>query len=363
MSKYKAKNEKIKRRYFKWSRDAEGYAPATIESIEKALWDYEAFSSDDDYANFNDKTAQNFKRWLSEKRLQSGEIISLSTQYDRLRHLKKFFTWLSGQVGYKSKIDPYDSNYLRLDKKLAKIATAPKVEDYPTLEYVKKLCDSIEVKGEIDLRDRALIAFTLLSGMRDKAIITLPLGCFNPDTYEVGQYPAKGVQTKFSKTIISVLFQFDTVLLGYVLEWVKHLKEVKVFGIANPLFPSTKVEQMSVTEYIFEAKGVEPTFWRSTSTMCKIFKDRAENAGLPYYSPHKFRHSATRLATDSCRSAEQIKAVSQNLGHEHVGTTLLTYGRLGHYRVNEVVSGLSFQKTAKEKNLEEAIKLLNMART
>jgi len=357
MSKYKAKNEKIKRRYFKWLKDAEGYAPASIESIEKSLWDYEAFSLEDDYANFDDNRAQEFKKWLSNKKLKSGETINLSTQYDRLRFLKKFFTWLSGQVGYKSKIDGYDSNYLRLDKKLAKIATAPKVEDYPTLEYVQKLCSSIEIKNEIDLRDRALIAFTLLSGMRDKAIITLPLGCFDPMTYEIKQDPTKGVQTKFSKTIISVLFQFDETLIKYVLEWVKFLKEERIFGIKDPLFPSTKIEQMSKTEFIFEVKGVEPIYWRSTSTIRKIFENRAKDAELDYFSPHKYRHATTRLATDSCKNAEQIKAVSQNLGHEHVGTTLLTYGRLDHYRVRDVVTEMNFQKNQTDEIIEQIKKL------
>lgn len=359
MNKFKAKNEKIKRKYFKWLQDAEGYSMATVESIEKAIWDYESFSKDDDYAHFNDKSAKDFKKWLSEKKLKSGEIISLQTQYDRLRHLKKFFTWLSGQAGYKSKINVYDTSYLRLDKKLAKIATAPKVEedDYPTLEFVKKLCKSIEVKNEIDLRDRALIAFTLLSGMRDHAIITLPFGCFNPETLEVKQDPRKGVHTKFSKTIVSVLFQFDEELLGYVLEWFNFLKVDKVFGLKDPLFPATRVEQMSETEYIFEAKGVEPVFWRSTSTMRKIFEERTKNANLEYFSPHKYRHSATRLATDNCKSAEQIKAVSQNLGHEHVGTTLLTYGRLHNHRVKEVVTELNFKKN-KEEEIREQIKKL-----
>lgn len=357
MSKYKAKNEKIKRKYFKWLQEAEGYSLASIESIEKTIWDYEMFNNEDDFAHFNADSAKGFKKWLSEKKLKNGETIGLGTQYDRLRYLKKFFTWLSGQSGYKSKIDVYDANYLRMDKKLAKIATAPKVEDYPTLEFVKKLCKSIEIKNEIDLRDRALISFTLLSGMRDKAIITLPLGCFNPDTYEIKQDPAKGVQTKFSKTIVSVLFQFDEELLNYVLEWIKHLKEVKIFGLKDPLFPSTKVEQMSDTEYIFEVKGIEPVFWRSTSTIRKIFEDRTKNAGLEYFSPHKYRHSATRIATDNCRSAEQIKAVSQNLGHEHVNTTLLTYGRLHNYKVREVVSELNFKKN-KDDDIREQLKKL-----
>lgn len=357
MNKHKAKNEKIKRRYFKWLEEAEGYSIKTIESIEKAIWDYESYSNEEDFAKFNAEYAKGFKKWLSEKKLKGGGTISYGTQYDRLRHLKKFFTWLSGQSGYKSKINVYDTSYLRLDKKLAKIATAPKVEDYPTLEYVKKLCESIDIKDEIDMRDRALIAFTLLSGMRDKAIITLPIDCFNPDNYEIKQDPAKGVETKFSKTIVSVLFKFDDDLLQYIVDWVKYLKEEKLFSLKDPLFPATRVEQKSENEFIFEAKGIEPTFWRSTSTMRKIFEQRCKTAGLEYYSPHKYRHSATRFATDSCKNAEQIKAVSQNLGHEHVSTTLLTYGRLHNYRVKEVVSDLNFKKN-NEDEIRDQIKRL-----
>lgn len=357
MSKYKAKNEKVKRNYFKFLQEAEGYSVKTIESIEKSLWDFEMFTKDDDYANFNAKTAQEFKKWLSVKKTKKGEVINLSTQHQRLRLIKKFFVWLSGQNGYKSKVSSYDASYLRMDKRLAKIATSPKVEDYPTLEHIKKLCESIEINTEIDQRDRALIAFTLLSGMRDKAIITLPLGCFNENTYEIRQDPNYGVETKFSKQIQSTLFQFDAVLISYVVEWAKYLKEVKMFNNADPLFPSTKVEQMSETEYIFEVKGVEPIYWKSTSTIRKIFEERAKKADLPYYSPHKFRHTATREATDSCKNAEQIKAVSQNLGHEHVSTTLSTYGRLHNNRVIEVISDLNFKKN-NEDEIKEQIKKL-----
>lgn len=360
MNKYKAKNEKIKRRYFKWLVEAEGFSTKTIESIEKALWDYEAFTKEDDYCNFNEDTAQEFKKWLSTKKRNNGEIINLSTQYGRLRLLKKFFTWLSGQNGYKSKVSSYDACYLKMDKRLAKMATSPKVEDYPTLEHIKRLCASIEIKTEIDKRDRALIAFTLLSGMRDKAIITLPLGCFNENTYEVMQDPTRGVETKFSKQIQSTLFQFDDQLLQYVIEWVKYLKEEKLFNHSNPLFPSTKVEQMSDTEYVFEVKGVEPIYWKSTSTIRKIFEERAENAKLQYYSPHKFRHTAIREATDNCKNAEQIKAVSQNLGHEHVGTTLTTYGRLPHHTVKSVINAMNFSKNASDadKKILEAMRIL-----
>lgn len=356
MKKTKAKNEQIKRKYFNWLQEAHGYSDSTIESIEKAIWDYEAFSKEADFADFNAEKAKEFKKWLTAKK-HNGNSMSLQTQYTRLRHLNKFFTWLSGQSGYKSKVSVYDVSYLKLSKRDSKIATSPKVQEYPSVDYVKQLCNSIKIENEIDMRDRALIAFTLLSGMRDMAIITLPMSCFNPDKLQVIQDPKKGVHTKFSKHISTTLFRFDEELIGYIVEWYEFLKSKKLFDSNDPLFPRTKVEQQSQQNFSFKANGVEPEFWKSVSAMRKIFEDRSKRAGLRYYSPHKYRHTATKEATDHCRSAEQIKAVGQNLGHEHVGTTLMTYGRLTYDRVSDVVSDLSFKKQ-NDDELKEQIKKL-----
>ena len=41
--------------------------------------------------------------------------------------------------------------------------------------------------------------------MRDKAIVSLPLGCFDEKGLTVNQNPKKGVQTKFSKHMITTL--------------------------------------------------------------------------------------------------------------------------------------------------------------
>ena len=34
-------------------KDAEGYSDKTIECVEKAIWKYEEFTKDDDYANYS----------------------------------------------------------------------------------------------------------------------------------------------------------------------------------------------------------------------------------------------------------------------------------------------------------------------
>jgi integrase/recombinase XerD len=199
--------------------------------------------------------------------------------------LKDFFSWLSGQPGFKSRIDPFDIQYLKLAKKEARMATAAPRQEFPTLEQVQALCGSIVPKTEVDRRDRALIAFTLLTGMRDKAVITLPTECFDADKLLIHQDPQRGVQTKFSKTISTMIFRFDEELLGVVLDWYRFLREEKLFGNTDPLFPRTKLEQKSEMDLSFDGTEVDCAFWATTQGIRNIFKRRAEAAGLRYYSP------------------------------------------------------------------------------
>jgi len=228
-----------------------------------------------------------------------------------------------------------------LSEKEERIATQYIPRKYPPLEYVVKLANSIQITSEIDLRDRGLISFTLLSGMRDKAIVTLPLGCFDEETLTITQNPRQGVQTKFSKYIPSTLFRFNDELVGYVIEWVKHLK-TKGFGSQDPLFPCSKLGQGKDNLSFEQATKVQPIFWQGTGRFREIFKKRSQEAGLPYYPPHTFRHLAIDLAFKHCRTGEQIKAISQNFGHEHIATTLSSYANYDPQRLSEILKNMHF---------------------
>ncbi len=343
MNEIKAKNEKVKRKYFAHLRGAEGFSEKTVEAVEKAIWKYEEFGGDEDFAAFNDQRAKAFKKWLeSARNKRTKQAVCLTTQYHVLRHLKDFFTWLSGQPGYKSRISPYHVQYLKLDKKQSRMAISPKRLEYPSAEYVKKVCQSIDIRNEVDRRDRALIAFTLLSAMRDSAVISLPMECFNPETLIVDQNPKKGVKTKFSKQIVTKLFLFDDELMGYFLDWYNYLKTEKLYTNTDPVFPRTKLQQKSDTDYCFEGDSIEPIFWQSTGSMSKAFKLRALAAGEKYYSPHKFRHTAIDEARRCARTPEQMKAISQNVGHESIGTTFC-YGNMDYFRVTDVIARIDFK--------------------
>jgi len=340
MVKVNVKNERIKRRFFTWLKEADGCCDSTINNIEKSILVYEDFTKQADFTTFNPDRAIKFKKSLI-KREYRGQTISITTYYTYLRYLRKFFSWLSWQAGYKSKITPDIVSYLKISEKEERIATQYIPREYPALEYVVKLANSIQITSEIDLRDRALISFTLLSGMRDKAIVTLPLGCFDEESLTITQNPKKGVQTKFSKYIPSTLFQFNDKLVGYVIDWVKHLKS-KGFGSQDPLFPRSKLEQGKDNMSFEPATEVEPIFWQGTGRMREVFKKRSQEASLPYYAPHTFRHLAIDLAFKHCKTGEQIKAISQNFGHEHIATTLSSYANYDPHRLSEILKDIDF---------------------
>jgi integrase len=344
-------NERIKRAYLRRLRDAQGLSESTIEAVEKAIWLYEDFSKHEDYRKFDRNKACEFKSWLDDGCVNAKW--STSTMYQRLKHLKNFFIWLSGQPGYKTRIRLDDVEYLNLDRNRVREATFVRSVDFPSLEYVRRLVESIEIQTEIDSRDRALISFLLLSGMRDRAAVTLPLGCFDRESLQVRQMPSEGVLTKYGKPLVSWLFRFDEALLEHVIAWSEYLEHNNLYSSESPLFPKTRIVQKSGS-FSFMADGVEPHFWANTGPVREILRVRADNAGLRYYHPHTFRHLAVSLALKGCRNAAEMKAVSQNLGHAHVATTMMVYGRLHDHEVAEIVERLGKSTSGTEELSKEA---------
>jgi len=346
------KNEVVKRKFFKWLKEANGCCNATVNYIEKTILIYEDFTRLVDFATFNSEKAIEFKKWLQKRKVKSKPL-STTTYCTYLRGLRKFFLWLSWQSGYKSKITVDTVDYLKATEKEERIATQYIPRNFPPLEYVIKLAGSINACTEIDKRDRAIISFALLSGMRDKAIVSLPLGCFDENNLAINQDPKLGVQTKFSKNIPTTVFVFDDELLSYLIEWVKLLKS-KGYGSQDPLFPRAKADKGKDDLSFETASEVEPVFWQGTGRIREIFKNRAKEAGLPYFPPHTFRHLAVDLALKSCKNGEEIKAISQNFWHEHTATTLSSYANYAQPRLSEIIKNMDFSGKPRE-TLEEKV--------
>ena len=339
MKKHNPANERIKRKYFAFLKEAKRHSEPTVDAAAKALNRFEVYSRYRDFKAFHFEQAIAFKRHLAEQKgRQSGKKLSKATLHTTLTQLKRFFQWLAWQPGYKSRIQYSDAEYFNLSDKDTRIATAKRHQKAPTMEQIKHAISTMPTDTEIKRRNRALVAFTLLTGARDSAIASMKLkhvdliaGCVNQD--------AREVKTKFSKTFNTFFFPVGEEVRVIVAEWVSYLRDEKLWGNDDPLFPSTRVVVGPSRQ--FEAAGMERTNWSTASPIRKIFREAFVNAGLPYFNPHSFRNTLVRLGQEVCKSPEQFKAWSQNLGHEKVLTTFLSYGEVACQRQGEIIRDLA----------------------
>ena len=88
---------------------------------------------------------------------------------------------------------------------------------------------------------------------------------------------------------------------------------------------------------VFAAQGLEPVFWSSAAPIRGVFKQAFAAAGLPHFTPHSFRSTLAILGERVCKTPEQFKAWSQNLGHESPLTTFTSYGRVELHRQGELI--------------------------
>ena len=91
----------------------------------------------------------------------------------------------------------------------------------------------------------------------------------------------------------------------------------------------------------FEATSIDRRACSTVSPIRAVFKQAFEAAGLPYFNPHSFRRTLAQLAEAMCKTPEQFKAWSQNLGHGGVLTTFHTYGSVADRRQGESIKGLA----------------------
>jgi integrase len=197
---------------------------------------------------------------------------------------------------------------------------------------------------------RALISFTLLTGARDSAIASMKLKHVDVIVGSINQ-DAREVKTKFSKTFNTFFFPVGEEVRGIVVEWVSYLRDELLWGNDDPLFPSTCITLGATRQ--FEATGLARHHWRTASPIRTIFREAFIRAGLPYFNPHSFRNTLVRLGQDICKTPEQFKAWSQNLGHEKVLTTFLSYGEVACQRQGEIILGLATPQQAMQSDANE----------
>jgi len=351
MRKHNPENERIKRKYLTFLEHAKRQNVATIDGVAKALLRFEEYTRYKNFKAFHFEQAVGFKKHLAKQTSEkTGKPLTKSTLNSTLNQLKAFFQWLSQQPGFVSKLTYTDMEYFNLSEKETRIATSKRVKPVATVDQIIHVLKSMPHDTDIEKRNRALIAFTLLTGARDSAIASMCLKHVDVANNQVFQ-DAREVKTKFSKTFTSNFFPVDEngFVRGIFVEWIEHLKNELLFGNDDPLFPQTKVQQNKSRRFV--ASGLQKQNWNSANPIRKIFRRAFNDAGLDYFNPHSFRNTLAQLGQRICTTPEEIKAWSQSLGHEDVMTTFTCYGEVSPQREKEVFAALSAKK---EENMDGA---------
>ena len=275
---------------------------------------------------------------IEQRNARTGAPLSASTINSTLGMLKAFFVWLAGESEYRARIKYADAEYFNAPENLARVATAHRHKPCATLAQIRSVLDAMPAETEIERRDRALIAFAILSGARDRAIVSFKLKHIDLE-HELLEQDAREVRTKRAKTFTTWFFPVGVAIQQIVVEWVTFLRTEKGFGPEDPIFPKSRVE--TGPDLLFKANGLERAHWANAHPVRAIFKEAFRRADLPYFNPHSFRNTLVQLAYELKLNAEQFKAWSQNLGHEHCLTTFSSYGTLPPHRQAAIIRGLA----------------------
>jgi integrase len=338
MAKHNSANARIKREYFQYLKEAMRRDEASIDAVAKSLSRFEESNGHKDFGRFHREQAVAFKRRLDEQTsVRTGKPLSRATVHSTLSAVKAFFFWLAGQPGYKSKIAYDDANYFNLSDKDVRIANATRQRPVPSRDQINQLLATMPAVSDIELRNRSLIAFTILTGARDGAIASLKMKHINLVERVVHQ-DARDVRTKASKSFRTWFFPVGGDALEIFTDYCQHLRDKLLWGNDDPLFPATLI---AIDESGgFAPCGLRRENWKSAGPIREIFKAAFEEAGLPYFNPHSFRNTLVQLGERTCTTAETFKAWSQNLGHEQVLTTFSSYGSVAPHRQAELIRGL-----------------------
>ena len=345
MIKTNPKNERIKRAYCDYLREAMGRDEATIDRVMASIARFEESTKGKDFKRFHREQAKAFKRQIAEaSNARTGDRLSKSTVLATVRDLRAFFLWLAREPGFRSHIDYGHADYFTLSEKDVAIARARRERDVPSLEQCQRALAAMPIKTVLDRRDRALFALAFITAARISALASFRLGHINVDQGFIDQ-DARTVRTKAAKTFRTFFMPVDDNAPLIVANWALELTRDHLWEPADPLFPKTRMG-LDV-QGCFAPLGIAREGWASGDRARDIIQGAFAAIGLPKFHPHSIRHALIRHAMSLDLSPEEMKAWSQNLGHTDVLTTFLSYGQVSTHRQGELIQAAS-------RNLQDA---------
>jgi integrase len=339
MAKHSSHNLRAKRNYMLWLKDAKGHSEASIDKAAAAIDRYEDYVKGADFRAFHVEKPRGFKRHLTAARnAKTGAPLGRGTLDATLRDVMAFFRWLADQPGYRSRVRHPDVTYFTPDRRSTRAAHGGCWKPHPSPEQLQHVLAQMPSDTAIERRNRAAVAFLFLTGSRETAAISIRLSHIDLAARCV-HFDGRTVDTKFGKSFTTTFFPVGEAAERIVAEWIAELRRDHLWGPSDPFLPRTRIALGP--DGGFQVAGLDRAPWAKAKPLAQLFKDAFAAAGLPPFPPHRVRDTIAEMAREFCRSPEDYKAWSQNLGHADVLTTFTSYGSVAPGRQADVMRAIT----------------------
>ena len=356
MPNHSPENERVKHRYAIYMKEARSYDDQSVDGALAAIHRFESHTNFRDFKTFRQEQAVSFKHHLARQlNARTGKPLAKSTLLSIMSDLKAFFTWLACEKAYRRRLKETDADFFNLTERDGRVGRARLEKVVPTLEEAQHVIRSMPSGTDIERRGRALFAFILLTAGRDGAVVTLKRKHIDVARQHV-RWDAREVATKFRKSFDTYFYPVGDDIRQIVEEWIAFLDKELGWGPDDPLFPATRMEVGA--DGLFQAVGLDRKHWASADPVRKVFKAAFAAVGLAYASPHRVRDTVSMLGQRKHMTTEEMKAWSQNMGHERIATTLTSYGPVSSHRQGELMRGLGAGATRSKASVASEIAAL-----
>lgn len=337
MRKYNAENERLKRRYEQYLREAKGQDDKSIDKMRAALVKFEESTKYKPFKAFRVDQARRFKDALSRAKTSQGKPPALSSIDATLRLVKGFFHWLASQQGFKKVVTYSEVEYFNNNRNDARAAHAQRKVHFPSTKAAYHAFQAMPDQTELEARNKAIFAFLVITGARIGAASSLRLKHINlVDGYVLQD--GREVRTKAGKTFTTWFFPMHPDYLACFTGWVNYLRNEKMFGPEDALFPRPE-RRLVNGKFVFDTLSRKN--YANGAKINEVFKGAFARVQMHPYGAHSIRKTLVQEMNDRELTLAEQKAWSQNLGHEYFWTTISSYLPVSDQQQGALLKGLT----------------------
>ncbi len=309
-------NLRVLQRYTVYLENHQNLDVRTVDEHLRSLARMSGFFEHKDFEKVTIYDACNFKDALRSLCIGEGQgALSISTVSHTLDRCRAFIQWLQRQSDTKLPADL--AGYFSLSRR-ERVIEANTVKG-TSLTFDQALCifSAMPITNPIELRNRAIVAMFITTGMRIAALVSLRGKHVNNRTRWINQDPRE-VDTKFGKTIRTYCLDLGLGLLVALDEWITW-RNANGFSQDDAFFLPDRYIQPNALGFGYKGNCVEiAQCWKSEDPVQRIIKEAASVVGIlsGSISSHDFRKVLHPfLAKRGEMTIKDEVALQLNFGH------------------------------------------------